>query len=182
MTDLIGIFNADSRKSVSKFSGLRWFLVFEGLYNGEESLQANKTSKKTLEFKLKTVSNFKVTANFFNFLSFKKKKSCNKSVKLYLYYYSTQKYDNLIRTFAFRKCSAPSPRKNPPLKIQKVQLPPFCQDWKFFSPPNRKWREDTITKIVDFEQVNIGLERVCFVISARVLDQSGMIHYLQPEI
>ena len=104
MTDLIGIFNADSRKSVTKFSGLRWFPVFEGLYNGEGSLQANKTSKKTLKFKLKTVSNFKVTANFFNFLSFKKKKSCNKSVKLYLYYYSTQKYDNLITTFAFRKC------------------------------------------------------------------------------
>ena len=28
---------------------------------------------KTLEFKLKTVSNFKATANFFNFLSFFKK-------------------------------------------------------------------------------------------------------------
>ena len=34
------------RKSVSKFSGLRWFFVFENLYNGEESLQANKTSKR----------------------------------------------------------------------------------------------------------------------------------------
>ena len=45
MADLIGIFNADSRKSVSKFSGLMWFLVFEDLYNGEISLQANKTSK-----------------------------------------------------------------------------------------------------------------------------------------
>ena len=71
---------------VSKFSGFRWFLVFEDLYNREVSLQANKTSKKT-EFKLKTVSNFKATANFFNFLSFKKKKrSFNKSVKLYFYY------------------------------------------------------------------------------------------------
>ena len=30
--------------------------------------------KITLEFKLKTVGNFKTTANFFNFLSFKKKK------------------------------------------------------------------------------------------------------------
>ena len=46
VTDLIGIFNADSRKNVSKFSGLRWFFVFEDLYNGEGSLQANKTSKK----------------------------------------------------------------------------------------------------------------------------------------
>ena len=35
MADLIGFFNADSRKSVSKFSGLMWFLVFEDLYNGE---------------------------------------------------------------------------------------------------------------------------------------------------
>ena len=28
MTDLLDIFNADSRKSVSKFSGLMWFLLF----------------------------------------------------------------------------------------------------------------------------------------------------------
>ena len=27
-------------------SGLRWFILFEDLYNGEGSLQANKTSKK----------------------------------------------------------------------------------------------------------------------------------------
>ena len=26
-----------------------------------------------------------------------------------------------------------------PLKIQKVQVPPFCQHWKFFRPPCRKW-------------------------------------------
>ena len=32
--DLVGIFNADSRKSISKFSGLRRFLLFEDLYNG----------------------------------------------------------------------------------------------------------------------------------------------------
>ena len=40
--------------------------------------------------------NFKFTANFFNYLSFKKKKekkSCNKSVKLH-FYYSAQKYDD----------------------------------------------------------------------------------------
>ena len=43
---LLGIFNADSRKDVSKFSGLRWFLVFDDLYNEKTSLQANKTSKK----------------------------------------------------------------------------------------------------------------------------------------
>ena len=41
----IGIFNGDSRKSVSTFSGLRKFLVFENLYNEERSLQANKISK-----------------------------------------------------------------------------------------------------------------------------------------
>ena len=33
----------DSRKSVSKFSDLRWFILFEDLYNEEGSLQANKT-------------------------------------------------------------------------------------------------------------------------------------------
>ena len=46
MTNVIGIFNADSRKSVSKFSGSRWFLLSEDLYIGEGSLQENKTSKK----------------------------------------------------------------------------------------------------------------------------------------
>ena len=94
MVEFIGILNADSRKSVSKFSWLRWFLVFEDLYNGEGSSQTNKTSKKT-EFKLKTVSNFKARANFFNFLS----------VKLY---YSTQKYDDSItRYFPFSKRQFP---------------------------------------------------------------------------
>ena len=43
---LTGIFNTDSWKCVSKFSGWRWFLFFEDLYNGEGSLQANGTSKK----------------------------------------------------------------------------------------------------------------------------------------
>ena len=45
MTDLIGTFSADSRKSVSKLSGLSWFLLFEDLRNGEGSLQANKLVK-----------------------------------------------------------------------------------------------------------------------------------------
>ena len=35
-----------AENSVSKSSGLRWFLLFENLYIGEGSLQANKTSKK----------------------------------------------------------------------------------------------------------------------------------------
>ena len=35
VTDLIGILNADSRKTVSKFSGLRWFYLFEDLCSGE---------------------------------------------------------------------------------------------------------------------------------------------------
>ena len=46
----IGIFNADSRKSVSKFSGFWWFLLFEDSYHiipcREGYLQANETSKK----------------------------------------------------------------------------------------------------------------------------------------
>ena len=54
MTDVISVFNTDDRKSVSTFSGLRWFLLFEDLYNGEGSLQTNKTAKKTLVFKHKT--------------------------------------------------------------------------------------------------------------------------------
>ena len=74
MTDLTGIFIADSRKSVSKFSCLRWFLVFEDLNNGKDLYKQMKLAK-TLEFKLKTVSNFKATDNFFNFLSFKKRKA-----------------------------------------------------------------------------------------------------------
>ena len=53
VTDLIDIFDADSRKSISKFSGLRWFLVSEDLYNREGSLQANKTSKKHQNLNLK---------------------------------------------------------------------------------------------------------------------------------
>ena len=45
VTDLIDIFNADSRKGVSKFSCLMWFLLFEDLHDEEGFLQANKTSK-----------------------------------------------------------------------------------------------------------------------------------------
>ena len=43
---LLGSIYADSRKSVSKFSSLSWFLLFEDLHNREESLQANKMTKK----------------------------------------------------------------------------------------------------------------------------------------
>ena len=68
MTDLIGNFNADTRKRVSKFTTLRWFLVFEDLCNGD-IFTSKQNQHKTLEFKLKTVSDFKATANFFNFLS-----------------------------------------------------------------------------------------------------------------
>ena len=31
----------------------------------------------------------------------------------------------------------------PPFKVQKVQGPPFCQHWQFFSPPCRKGRGRT---------------------------------------
>ena len=50
----------------------------------------------------------------------------------------------------FRKSLAPSPWKNhsplfthslpPPKKNQKVQVPPFCQHWKFFRPPLQRAR------------------------------------------
>ena len=53
MADLIGIFNANSKKTVIKFSGLSWFFLFEDLYNGEGSLQANKTSEKHYILNLK---------------------------------------------------------------------------------------------------------------------------------
>ena len=39
-------------EKLSKFSGLRWLLLFEDLYNIEGYLQANKTNKKqNLNFK-----------------------------------------------------------------------------------------------------------------------------------
>ena len=40
-------------ESVSEFSGLRSFLLFEDLCNREGSLEANKTRKRASEFKLK---------------------------------------------------------------------------------------------------------------------------------
>ena len=53
MTDLIGICNADSRKSAPKSPDLRQFLVLEDLYNVEGSLKANKTGKKHSSLNLK---------------------------------------------------------------------------------------------------------------------------------
>ena len=47
------------------------------LENLTQKTELKKTSKKT-EFKLKTVINFKTTANFVNLLSFKKKKNKEK--------------------------------------------------------------------------------------------------------
>ena len=90
MTDLIDIFNTDSRKSISKFSGLRWFLVSEDLYNREEA-KANKTSKKqNLNLKQWVTSKLK-PISLISYLEKKRKEkrkekeSCNKSVKLYFY-------------------------------------------------------------------------------------------------
>ena len=87
MTDLIGIFNADSLKSISKFSGLWWFLVSEDLYNGEGFLQANKTSQKQQNLNLKQQVTSKLQPiSLISYPSRKeRKKSCNKSVKLYFY-------------------------------------------------------------------------------------------------
>ena len=45
MADLIGTFNVDGRKNVSKLSSLKWFLLLEDLCNGDGPLQANKTSE-----------------------------------------------------------------------------------------------------------------------------------------
>ena len=53
MRDLIGTFNADSRKNVSKLSGLRWFLLFEDTM--ERDLYKQIKLAKTLEFKHNTV-------------------------------------------------------------------------------------------------------------------------------
>ena len=47
------------------------------LENLTQKTELQKTSKKT-EFKLKTVINFKTTANFVNLLSFKKNKNKEK--------------------------------------------------------------------------------------------------------
>ena len=87
MTDLIGIFNADSRKSVSEFLGLRWLLVFEDLCNGASKKYSNLNLKQW-------VYNFQATASFFNFLSFKKK---NQFFDLFIFI--TQKYDDSITTY-----------------------------------------------------------------------------------
>ena len=57
MTDLVGIFNAESRKTVSKLTSLRWFLLFEDLQNGEGPLQANKTTKNHQNLNLKQLGN-----------------------------------------------------------------------------------------------------------------------------
>ena len=57
MTDLVGIFNTESRKTVSKLTGLRWFLLFEDLQNAVEHLQANKTRKKHQNLNLKQLGN-----------------------------------------------------------------------------------------------------------------------------
>ena len=57
MTDLAGIFDIENRKTVSKLKGLRWFLVFEDLSNGEGPLQANKTRKKHQNLNLKQLGN-----------------------------------------------------------------------------------------------------------------------------
>ena len=56
--------------------------------------------KITLEFKLKTVGNFKTTANFFNFLSFKKKKKTRKKEKLQVnkYLFSDKRNIHKIKT------------------------------------------------------------------------------------
>ena len=75
------------------------------IYAMERDLSKQTKLTKTLEFILKTISNFKAAANFLNFLSFKKeKRSCNKSVK---FYYSTQKYDSITTYFPFSKRQFP---------------------------------------------------------------------------
>ena len=57
MAGLVGIFYAESRKTVSKLTGLRWFLLFKDLHNEEGPLQANKTRKKHQNLNLKQLGN-----------------------------------------------------------------------------------------------------------------------------
>ena len=57
MTDLVGIFNTESRKTVSKLTGLRWFLLFEDLQNAVGPVQANKTRRKHQNLNLKQLGN-----------------------------------------------------------------------------------------------------------------------------
>ena len=42
-------------------------------------------------------------------------------------------FDQQLKS-TFRKSSGPE-RIHYPLKLEKVQVPPFCQHWIFFSPP-----------------------------------------------
>ena len=65
MTDLIDTFNADRRKSVSKFSGLRWFLLFEDLYNGEGRTFSRKGMRAIFQKKSKKM--FKKEQNIWKF-------------------------------------------------------------------------------------------------------------------
>ena len=60
MTVLNGIFNVDNRKKVSKFSGLKWFLLFKD-FTMETDHYKQKLAK-TIDFKLKIVRN-KGTSN-----------------------------------------------------------------------------------------------------------------------
>ena len=55
----------------------------------------------------------------------------------------------------FRKFSTPLKKSLPPfysllpLKMQKVQVPPFCQPWKFFSPPLPPAERGEDTMLID---------------------------------
>ena len=60
MTVLNGIFNVDNRKKVSKFSGLKWFLLFKD-FTMETDHYKQKLAN-TIYFKLKIVGN-KGTSN-----------------------------------------------------------------------------------------------------------------------
>ena len=63
---------------------------------------------------------------------------------------------------------------SPPLKIQKVQVPPFCQRWKFFKPPCREGRgEDTwiISISIHVHDCVRPLTTVCYLLSQNEPDQ-----------
>ena len=99
MTDLTGIFNVEIRKSVSKFSSLRWFLVFEDLYNGEGSLEPNKTSQNIRIY----TQNSKYLASKLQQISLISYLSKKKNQFIDLFIFITQKYDDSTTIVIFSK-------------------------------------------------------------------------------
>ena len=52
-----------------------------------------------------------------------------------------------------QKILSPPEKIYSPLKVQKVQVPPFCQHWKFFRPPCRKGGRTLLSNFTKHNQM-----------------------------